>query len=58
MGANLDVGNNPSRDYKAIDKRLADLYCRRSAVENLIRCLEGYAACQAKNERRERLKAG
>ena len=35
-------------DLKSIRKQLAELYSRRSAVENLIRCLESYADCQAK----------
>jgi len=43
-------------DPKLLRKKLAELYSRRSAVENLIRCLESYAACQTKNEGRVRLK--
>lgn len=39
---------------KSIQKKLADLYSRRAAVESLIRCLESYADCRAKHERSER----
>jgi hypothetical protein len=45
------------RDIKSIQKKLAELYARRSAVENLIRCLEDYAECQAKNGSRDRSKS-
>jgi hypothetical protein len=43
-------------DAKSIQEKLAELYSRRSAVENLIRCLESYAECQSKNGNRDRLK--
>jgi hypothetical protein len=49
MGASSGVENISPRDIKSIQKKLAELYARRLAVESLIRCLEGYAACQAKN---------
>jgi hypothetical protein len=53
-----DLGNNVSRrDVKSIDKQLAELYSRRSTVESLIKCLESYAECQAKGQRRQRLKS-
>jgi|HubBroStandDraft_1064217.scaffolds.fasta_scaffold22266_3 hypothetical protein len=55
MSASLGIDNTLACDRKSVDKQLADLYSRRSAVESLIRCLESYAECQAKNERRERL---
>ena len=55
MGTDLGR-NNCLRDVRSIDKELDKLYSRRSTVENLIRCLESYAECQAKGERRERLK--
>jgi hypothetical protein len=57
MGADLSVNNISPRDVKSVDKKLAELYSRRSAVESLIRYLESYAACQAKDERRARLKS-
>ena len=57
MGVALSVDNTSPRDVKSIHKKLTELYSRRSAVESLIRCLESYAACQAKDERRERLKS-
>ena len=57
MGADLGVNNTSSRGAKSVDKKLADLYSRRNAVESLIRCLESYAECQAKGERRVRLKS-
>jgi uncharacterized membrane protein len=57
MGADLAINNTSPRDVKSIHKKLAELYSRRSAVESLIRCLESYAACQAKDERRDRLKS-
>jgi hypothetical protein len=55
MGANL--GNNSPRDSKSLHKKLADLYSRRIAVESLIRCLESYAECQAKNGERRQLRS-
>jgi DNA-binding SARP family transcriptional activator len=56
MGADLSVNTSP-RNVKSVHKKLAELYSRRSAVESLIRYLESYAACQAKDERRARLKS-
>ena len=56
MDADLVVHNTSPRKVMSVHKKLEKLYCRRSAVESLIRCLESYAACQAKGERRERLK--
>ena len=44
------------RAVKSVDQQLAELYTRRLAVQNLIRCLESYAECQVKNGSRERLK--
>jgi len=60
MGAvhNMGAIHNADRcDVKSIHKKLAELYSRRTAVESLIRHLESYAACQAKDGRRERLKS-
>jgi hypothetical protein len=51
----MGVNNISPRDSKSIHKKLAELYSRRLAVESLIRCLESYAECQAKHERRESL---
>jgi hypothetical protein len=57
MGADLVVNHTSPRGIKSIDKKLADLYSRRTAVESLIRCLESYAECQVKNGGRVRLKS-
>ena len=57
MGADSVVHNTSPRGVKSIHKKLTELYSRRSAVESLIRCLESYAACQAKDGSRERLKS-
>ena len=44
------MGDNTSTpDVKSIQKKLEELYSQRSAVESLIRCLETYAECLAKN---------
>jgi len=57
MSASLGIEKNvPPRDVKSIHKKLVKLYSRRSAVENLIQCLESYAACQAKDGSRARLR--
>jgi len=56
MVTNLGADNISLRDGKSVHKQLAELYSRRSAVDSLIRCLESYAACQAKNGGRVRLK--
>jgi len=56
MGADLRVKNTSIRDVRSRRKKLEELYSRRTAVESLIRCLESYAECQAKNGSRERLK--
>jgi hypothetical protein len=40
---------------KSVSEKLQELYSRRSAVESLIRSLESYVECQAKNGS-ERLK--
>jgi hypothetical protein len=55
MGAN--PGNTSPRNIESLHKKLAELYSRRIAVESLIRCLESYAECQAKNASRPRLKS-
>jgi hypothetical protein len=53
----MAVENVPPREAKSVHKQLAELYDKRSAIDQLIRCLEGYAAvCQTKGARRERLK--
>ena len=57
MAADLGFNDTFPRDVKSINKKLVELYSRRSAVESLIRCLEGYAQCQAKGESRQRLKS-
>lgn len=58
MDADLAVNNNTSpRNVKTIHKKLAELYSRRSAVECIIRHLESYAACQAKDGHRARLRS-
>jgi len=51
------INETSSISVKAVDKKLADLYSRRLAVNSLIRSLEGYAAFQAKNGHRRRLKS-
>ena len=51
----MGVDNTSPRNLKSIQKKLAELYARRLAVESLIRCLESYAECQAKHESRESL---
>jgi hypothetical protein len=56
MGADPVTNNTSPRGIKSAHKKLEELYCRRTAVESLIRCLESYAACQSKGERRGRLK--
>jgi hypothetical protein len=55
MGSSSGIENISPRSTKSIQKKLAELYARRAAVESLIRCLEGYAECQAKSEGRVRL---
>jgi hypothetical protein len=55
MGTDISVKNISPRDVKSVQKKLAELYSRRSDVESLIRCLESYARCQAKSGSRERL---
>jgi hypothetical protein len=57
MGTDFSIDNTSPRDVKSIHKKLAELYSRRLAVESLIRCLESYAECQAKNGSRKRLKS-
>jgi len=39
--------NLSSRNQKAVDKKLQELYFRRSVIETLIRSLESYAEHQA-----------
>ena len=56
MDADLGLKRFP-RDVKSIHKKLMELYSRRSAVEGLIRCLESYAECQAKDGSERRLKS-
>jgi hypothetical protein len=55
MDNDFGVENIPANPVESTRKKLADLYARRLAVEGLIRCLESYAACQAKPEDCERL---
>ena len=58
MAADLGFNNTSSpRDVKSINKKLMELYSRRTAVESLIRCLESYAECQAKDESPQRLRS-
>jgi hypothetical protein len=45
----LSTANMSGSDAKSIPKKLVELYSRRAAVDDLIRCLESYAACQSKD---------
>jgi hypothetical protein len=49
MDAYLSSVNMSGSDAKSIPKKLVELYSRRAAVDDLIRCLESYAACQSKD---------
>ena len=57
MAADLGFNNTFPRDVKSINKKLVELYSQRSAVESLIRCLESYAECQAKDAGPQRLRS-
>jgi hypothetical protein len=57
MGVDLGTNNKSPGDVKSVHRQLAELYSRRIAVESLIRCLESYAECQAKNGERRQLRS-
>lgn len=57
MDAYLSSANMTGPDVKSIPKKLVELYSRRAAVDDLIRCLESYAACQSKDGNSARLRS-